>query len=391
MKKLFRAAVIVGLVLVALAALAACGSDSKGLAFVSNGDGTCTVSGLGNCTDTAIVIPSKSPDGDTVTTIGEWAFDGCSSLTSVTIPDSVTSIGKWAFGGCSGLTSVTIPDSVTSIGEMAFALCSNLTSITVDTGNAAYTSIDGSLYTKDEKTLVQYAIGKTDPSFTIPGSVTSIGERAFASCLSLTNVTIGNGVTSIGNWAFAYCSSLTSVTLLDSVTSIGDDAFYGCSSLISVTIPDSVTSIGNRAFYYCPSLTSIAVDADNAVYASIDGNLYTKDGKTLLRYAIGKTATSFTIPSGVTSIGDWAFESCASLMSVTIPSSVTSIGNGAFYDCSRLTSVTIPGSVTSIGWGAFYGCQNLTIYCEAESQPSGWNIYCNQSGCPVVWGYTSEE
>ena len=158
-----------------------------------------------------------------ITTIGDYAFYQCSSLTSLTIPDSVTTIGEAAFYECSSLTSVTIPDSVTSIGYYAFSDCYSLTSVT------------------------------------IPDSVTTIGEWAFAYCSSLTSVTIPDSVTTIGEWAFYYCISLTSVTIPDSVTVIEHSTFIFCYSLTSVDIPDSVTSIGNNAFQDCRSLTSVTI------------------------------------------------------------------------------------------------------------------------------------
>ena len=272
-------------------------------------------------------------EGSQCTSIGAYAFYRCSSLTSVTIPASVESIGTYTFSGCSKLTSVTIPESVTSIGENAFLDCSSLTSITVDGNNNTYQSIDGNLYTKDGKTLVRYAPGKTATSFVIPAGVTRIGKYAFCGCDLLTSVTFAEGsqCTSIGNYAFENCTSLTSVTIGDSVTSIGAYAFYRCSSLTSVTIGDSVTIIGYDAFAYCSSLTS-----------------------------------------------------------VTIPTSVTSIGSNAFRDCSSLKSVTIPASVTSIGNFAFEDCSSLTIYCEAAAQPSEWNGNWNPSNCPVVWDYKNK-
>ena len=155
--------------------------------------------------------------------IDDWAFSGCESLTSVTIPNSVTSIGEYAFYECESLTSVTIPNSVTSIGDWAFWGCESLTSIT------------------------------------IPNNVKSIGEYAFSHCKSLTSITIPNSVTSIGENTFAYCESLTSVTIPNSVTSIGGDAFQSCKRLTSITIPNSVTSIGKNAFYECSSLTSVTI------------------------------------------------------------------------------------------------------------------------------------
>jgi len=194
---------------------------------------------------------------DSVTSIGQDAFVSCTSLTSVTIPNSVTSIGQGAFAGCTNLTSVTIPNSVTNIGDRAFYSCTSLTAINVVANNTEYTVEDGVLYNKNKTVLHTYPAGKTGSFFTIPNSVTSIGQGAFSSCESLTSVTIPNSVTSIGNTAFSSCESLTSITIPDSVTSIGNYAFYLCDNLTSVTIPNSVTSIGQGAFAGCTNLTSV--------------------------------------------------------------------------------------------------------------------------------------
>ncbi len=263
---------------------------------------------------------------------GASPWDSQGAIRSVVIEDSVTSIGSYAFYGCSSLADVTIPDSVTDIGWSAFYGCSSLTSIT------------------------------------IPDSVTIISDGAFAYCSNLTSITIPDCVTSIGNHAFFGCHSLTSITMPDGVTSIGDDAFYYCDSLTSITIPASVTSIGDRAFT-CWSLTEIDVAPENSSYCDIDGVLMTKDATSLICYSGGRQG-SYAVPGSVTSIGDWAFEGCIGLTSITIPDSVTSVGWEAFRDCVSLTSITIPDSVTRIGDEAFYGCSKLSdvYYGGTEAQ-----------------------
>ena len=177
--------------------------------------------------------------------LGISAFEGCSSLTSLTIPSSVTSIGAFAFKGCSGLTSLTIPSGVTSIGYSAFEGCSSLTSLTIP---SSVTSIGSVAFAYSGLT-----------SLTIPSGVTSIGESTFYGCSGLINLTIPSSVTSIGNQAFSGCSGLTSLTIPSGVTSIGEAAFSGCCGLTSLTIPSSVTSIDHNAFSGCSGLTSIYV------------------------------------------------------------------------------------------------------------------------------------
>lgn len=258
-----------------------CGNEySESLKYTVIDDTTCRVSGIGTCTDTDIVIPSTAPDGRQVVEIGDRAFNNNTAITSVDIPDSVTSIGDYAFYRCTGLTSVTIGNSVTSIGDWAFNGCIGLTSITVDENNTIYKSIDGNLYTKDGKTLIQYAIGKEDTSFIIPDDVTSIGYSAFYNCSNkFTHISIPDGVESIGGFAFYSCDGLTSVTIPDSVTSIGNNAFIYCSGLTSVTIGNGVTSIGNYVFKYCPNITvydfttcpSVPTLGSDAIYGSANG------------------------------------------------------------------------------------------------------------------------
>ena len=304
---------------------------------------------------------------DSVTSIGDGAFEDCWSLQSVTIPDSVTSIGDLAFYDCRSLHSVTIPDSVTSIGESAFYRCSSLQSVTIPD---SVTSIGSSAFESCS----------SFQSVTIPASVTSIGESAFEGCSSLQSVTIPDSVTSIGDSAFEFCDSLHSVTIPDSVTSIGDDAFHECLSLQSVTIPDSVTSIGDSAFSGCSSLQSVTIpDSVTSIgdcafsFCSSLQSVTIPDSVTSIGDRAFKDCSSLqsvAIPDSVTSIGDRAFQGCSSLQTVAIPDSVTSIGDDAFYGCSSLQSVTIPDSVTSIGDSAFMGCSSLQSVTIPDSVTS---------------------
>jgi len=331
----------------------------------------------------------KMPDNTTISikegTIGiaDHAFYGCSSLTSITIPNSVTFIGYSAFRGCSGLTSITIPNSITSIKSGAFSSCSSLTSVT------------------------------------IPNSVTSIEYGAFSGCSSLTSITIPNSVTFIGYLAFWGCSSLTSITIPNSVTSIGGSAFLGCRGLTSIAIPNSVTSIGSSAFSDCSSLTSITIpnsvtyigvgafdgtvwydnQPDGLVYAGLlayeyKGKMPDNTTISINEGTIGisdhaflgcRGLTSITIPNSVISIGEQAFNYCSSLTSINIPNSVTFIGYSAFSNCSSLTSVTIPNSVTTLGSYAFYGCSSLTSVTIPNSVTSiGSSAFSECSGLKSV-------
>ncbi len=356
----------------------------------------------------ANIPETVSYDGITysVTSIGQDAFEYCSSLTSVTIPNSVTSIGDYAFYYCSSLTSVTIPNSVTSIGHDAFSDCSSLTSVTIPNSvtSIRYNAFEGcssltSVNIPNSVTSIESGAFKDCSSLTsinIPNSVTSIGALAFFDCSSLTSVTIPNSVTSIGYQAFVYCSSLTSLTIPSSVTTIGNQAFYGCNNLSSVTcLAETAPSLGNNVFYSTPttkvlnipcgsdysswesatdwaSVECIDIDVDlgnGLTYFPLTFEIISEEERTMKVSNCDESATVVEIPArvmyngalyDVTSIGYMAFSGCSSLTSIDIPNGVTSIGDAAFRDCSSLTSISIPNGVTSIGDAAFSGCSSLT-------------------------------
>ena len=274
--------------------------------------------------------------GTNVTSIPNEAFSGCKSLTSVTIPNNVTDIGMQAFSFCGSLTNVSIPNSVTNIGEQAFFYCFSLAAITADALNPDYSSADGVLFDKSQTTLIQFPEGKTG-SYTIPGSVTNIG-----------------------NWAF-----------------------LGCNSLTNVTIPNSVTSIGGAAFNWCTNLTLISVDGLNSTYSSVDGVLFNKTQTTLLQYPAGIAATSYTIPDSVTSIGKGAFESSTRLTSVTIPDGVTRIGDGAFEGCTSLVGVYFSGNAPSLGLYVFEYDNNATVYYLPGT--TGWGATYGDGLPTALW------
>ena len=300
----------------------------------------------------------------------------------MTLPESITSIGELAFDGCSGLTSIIIPESVISIGNGAFENCSRLNSVTI---NSNYIVSQNYTTSKTLKSLFNSQVKE----YIIGNSVTSIGDHAFFRCSGLKSVTLPNGVTSIGNLAFYDCSGLTSVTIPNSVTSIGNRAFSGCSGLTSLTIPNSVTSIGNDAFYGCTGLTSLTIPNSvsfigenaftnlslNSIKVDKDNNYY--DSRNNCNAIIETSSNTMIagckntiIPNNVTKIGNWVFSGCSDLTSITIPNSVKIIGVGAFYGCSSLTSVTIPNSVTIIDGLAFDGCTNLASVVIGNSVTS---------------------
>ena len=397
------------------------------------------------------VVNVTIPEG--FTTINDYAFNGCDSLVSVTIPDSVTIgnyafydcdsltdvvigdrityIGSQAFYSCSSLTSVVIGDSVTSIGDYAFYNCSSLTEVYYNGTEAEWNSISISNSNNPLKNATRYYYSETEPTtsgnfwhwvdgevviwpdyvepelistpdeyfeFTLREdgtySIKAKNVNNMPSEVVIPSTYNGKVVTAIDSYAFVQCLALTEIIFPDSITTIGDYAFKYCICLNEIMIPESVIFIGDYAFANCDSLTKIEVDKNNEYYKSIDGNLYSKDGKKIIQYSIGKKDDLFEIPLGVTIIGKGAFSGCEYIDGISIPNSVTNIGDEAFSGCCSLSgvelgdviiigceafsgcinmrSVGIGNSVTTIGSGAFVGCDSLSeIYYDGTEDE--WN------------------
>lgn len=351
--------------------------------YTKNSDGNVTINKVEAGDQTSIVIP-ETIDGGTVKIIGANAFDGCSSLTSITLPQSLTSIENLAFADCTALQNINIPQNVTNIGASAFLSCESLTSITIPSG---VTSI---------KTAT-FAFCTSLKSIELPDHLVSIGGSAFTSCTSLKSVVIPAEVTSVGFHAFAVCTSLESVVIPMNVTSVGNSAFDGCTSLKAVFAKEgvplesaSVPSDAAKIYYKAEDQSYLSIiKAHTGTQAGIEcieipkaiggldvrvikeeafrdcGNIK----KIILPDSIREiqnsafsyctSLESINIPAGVTSIGNYAFDSCTSLESINIPVGITSIGDYAFEDCTALKSVVIPQSVTNIGYAAFSRCDKL--------------------------------
>lgn len=282
-------------------------SPTEGVIYRASTDGTYAEVVGYEGTETRVRIATDY-EGLPVKAIFREAFKANATVASVVIPNGVTTIGSSAFADCDSLVEVTIGADVTSIGFEAFYHCNNLGSVV------------------------------------IPDSVTAVGTHAFRECYKLSSVVIGNGATAIGYQAFADCYALQSLVIGESMRAIGEEAFKYCRSLASVVIPDSVTSIGYQAFAGCLNLSDITVGKNNSNYKSIDGNLYSKDGTTLIQYAVGKTETNFTLPDGVTRIDGFAFWYCSDLKSIVIGKGLVRIGASAFSACDSLSEVYYGGS-----------------------------------------------
>jgi len=272
-----------------------------------------------------VVIPTEYK-GKPVTQIGWDSFRQCQILRSVTIPEGITGIHSHTFFDCNNLESVYFPKSMKDFWGGSFASCNSLKAVTVDPDNPWFCSIDGVVYTKDRKELVFYPPGKADAEFVIP-----------------------EGCSVIGRYAFAYCENLKRIIL-----------------------PSTVTDISYESILFCKGLDGVFVDERNATYSSIDGNLYSKDGKKFLRLCASIENINLTLPEGVVEIADGAAYCCENLTAISLPKSLTSIGELSFQYCDNLTCITIPQNVVFIGNSAFSNCNGLTEV--VFEQTSGWSV-----------------
>ena len=299
MKKTLALLLAAALLLAFLPVLGVSAEGSVGLVYESNGDGTCTLTGIGTCEDTDVVIPSKSPAGDTVTEIGEEAFYGNTTIESVTIPASVTFLYGGAFFKCAKLASVTVPGGAL-VSPGTFGACPALTGFTVSGETTECCAVDGVLFSADKEHLICFPAGKKTTDYTVPDTVFHLYPGAFC-----------------GN------VNLKTVTLPESVTAIGEDAFYCCTALEKVTITSTEAEISYYAFAKCPKLATVL------------------------------------LPESMWSIREGAFSDCTALASITVPDGIGAVEYNTFKDCTALKSVTLTKNLRAVNGGAFSGCTAL--------------------------------
>ncbi|MDE7441492.1 MAG: leucine-rich repeat protein [Muribaculaceae bacterium] len=335
-----------------------------------------------------VVIPQEvtyNGTGYKVVEIGNFAFDNCGSLESVSLPDGLLSIGGGTFWGCRNLKSINLPEGLLSIGNFAFDRCSALSieefpKTLTNLGESVFSGCKSLISFNWPSTLTSVPKNTFSSSgliyIDLPNTVTSIGGGAFSGCKGLVSINLPEGLTSINNSAFSECEALKSIELPSSLTSIEGGAFYGCTGLASIELPSSITSIELSTFNGCTGLASIELPSSltsigNLAFNGCTGLTYIELPSSLT--SIGGSAfygctglASIELPTSLTSIEKSAFSDCIGLTSINFPASLTSIGDFSFCRCTGLTSIDIPSTLTSIGVGAFEDCSNvITLNMEA--------------------------
>ncbi|MEE1153976.1 MAG: leucine-rich repeat protein, partial [Acutalibacteraceae bacterium] len=306
-----------------------------------------TVTSIGYCAFYGCHSLTDLSLGSSVETIREGAFQDCNALEEVTIPNSVKTINNNAFANNESLKNVTIGSGCTSIHANAFAGDTALESITVSADNTTYSSVDGTLLNKDKTAILLYPKARSG-AYTIPDSITSLGDSTFSDCKNLTEIVIGKGITEISKNAFSGCTALTKVVIGDNVTTIGSSAFVNCTALEKVVISDSVKTIGESAFSQCAKITQVTFGKN---VTSIGGYAF-YNNKALTKVDLSKC-------TGLTTIGSYAFESNYALTTLNLPDSLQTIGSWAFYNCGNLTALEIGSNLTLIDGYAFQNCDSL--------------------------------
>jgi len=284
---------------------------------------------------------------DSVTSLGEEAFFDCTALSQVTLSASLTEIGRFAFSGCSALTGITLPKAVETVGDAAFVGCRRLTAIEVEPGNAAYTSVDGVLFSADKTALYAYPGGKADNLYTAPETVKTIAPYAMAGASAPEEIRLPEGLTEIGERAFGYDVNVKSITL-----------------------PASLSSVGAGAFGWCDALTAIEVANGNKNFTSQDGVLYSADQTILYAYPAGRPDAAYTVADTVDSIESAAFAGATNLSSVTLQNAASDIGADAFDACSK--EFTLFGALgsTAAMYASRYGLNFAEIGTTPSASPS---------------------
>lgn len=301
------------------------------------------------------------PDG--IERIGDYALS-CSAATEISLPKTVCELGNSAFSACSQLRSITLSDNILKIPEYAFSNCLQLQELTLPKGIVSI----GDFAFRGCSSL---------QSIALPSSLTQIGTSAFERCSLLRSAILPAALETIEATTFFNCTALEELTLPDHVQSLGYMAFGNCTSLQTITLPASLQTMDMYALTGCSGLKTIEVAAENRSYLSLDGVLYSADGTQLLKYPGASARTSYTLPQGVQTVADSAFEYCANLEEVILPDAVAEIGNYAFIGCSALTQITFGDALARIGMGAFYHCEMLAQADFARTE--GWS----RDGTPV--------